>query len=988
MEAITKNEITRMYELSSTKCKKSRDFAMSLNSSVVSLEKAKAVNSCIQGCMDGTITPATLHSYLEAAFMQISFKNNKQRMYQLADSERRILRYVRYTATNIWPYIVPCGPKLVQLAETVKPILVNPNYVTLTETGTLTIIKYKESAPISQKAGTQDLGLYTMILYGRILRNEAPENIKSKIRVIKAEYHFLRKNNDRSAVSKDGYNFDYDFLSYNENGDMQGGNIVGITEQVEESPGTDFDFEDAINEYVNGLDEKECSDTQCNECSYKALCKFAAAPLVIKTEKKATSICDISLSVEQEKAVNYEKGILRILAGAGAGKTLVVALRVVVLLQKGYRPEEILLTTFSNAGAEEMRTRIAVYLKDFGMDNIDPQNIYCTTFNSLGNDIINMEYARFGFTEVPAVIDDVDRSRIISDLLNTYNIPGLNYRDFLSDMVQCLGALELTKQVFDIIKRDNLVKGDVDKLYKALGRKASFLNVTKDQDGNTPDPNVVLEALFDLYDIYNTKLVSENLIEFADQEVLVQRVLDEDPYYLERFGFRHIIVDEFQDTSMKQMDLIKRFRACRSFLSLMVVGDDAQAIYSFRDTSPEYIINFPEIMGEHVDDIPLLENHRSSPEIIDFANKINARREEKVDKDLIATRPSVGIPVTVQGFLTKDEEIDYVVKGAKEHYLKGLTTAIITATNNELQQIAGLLTKEGIPSIMLNPEKYVDNGRIQAVIALANLMRNYGDTHSAAIYGNAKMGGGIMSLNINQVEMLVDVAKKDAMSLNAIGNPVAKKQAFFIACRALDPNEDEVFENFLKTLEHKSTLQEVFRYIDDFYIYGSDVGVRRTHDYPGVVLCTAHSSKGLEWPVVYNMITKYNGSRTTKPNSKDIEEKKRLLFVSATRARDELYVTGQYIISGNKQDGYNINPFLVDAYECVGKEIDRSTVIIEKEMRAEENKLKKKLAALDHAILRKQILSQSGDTDYETIKEKMIEDSNKAKKKIEESSVA
>ncbi len=949
---VATKEYFSMSELNgSNACAKARDFAISLtNTESTVKQKVVVMKELIHEYLDCKIPPAQIHNFLVTNFALIAFQNETQRNYQCYEAERQVIRYLNY-AVGYCSHRINHTNALVEISEQIKPVLVAPDYVLLHD-GVLRIISIKCSAPkVSSKSSTKDLGLYAMIKYGRQIADKMPAGTVESIQV---EYHYLRKSTDKGAVSKDGEHFDYDFITFNEKGNLSGGNKVELVEGMGENEraATDFDFEPAVEEFVNGIEEQNCSKDDCNNCKYNTLCKYNEAPLAIVKERVQRSITEIALSPAQEAAVDYERGLLRVIAGAGAGKTLTVALRVAVLIQKGYKPSEILMMTFSNAGAEEMKERIGLYMADFGMTE-DPNEIVCTTFNSFGYEIVKKEYARFGFTSEPTVIDDIDRSRIISELLNTHHIPGLNYRDYLSNMAADIGALEMTRRVFSLIKANNWTKADIPLLESALGSAARFLTVTKTPDGVTPSTESVLDALFDLYDMYDAKLISENLVEFADQEVLLFRLLEEDPYYLNSFGFKHVIVDEFQDTSMSQMRLIKILRQCPSFMSGMFVGDDSQAIYSFRDTSPEYIVHLPEIMGEHVDDIPQLENHRSTPEVIDFANKINANNIDRIEKDLIATRPH-GAPVIVEGFLSKEDEINYVVHGAAKHYKKGIQTAVIAATNDELYALAAEFNKLGVQTVMLNPQKYAENSRILASIALANLMRNYSDTEDAVIYYNAKIGGGAMTFNPEQVERMIKEAKEDASEINAIGNPGAKKQVFLDTCKALDQNEDEVFLAFLDTIGHKESLEKIFEYIDNFYVFGTDAGMKRTHNYPGVVLTTAHSSKGLEWPCVYDMITKYDSKGLTK--QADIEEKRRLFFVSATRARDELIVTSQYISHGNVEDGYEPNRFLVEAFEAVGKEFDLGTVLTQKDLRSAEAASDRKLAALARKIARDKIL--------------------------------
>ena len=128
---------------------------------------------------------------------------------------------------------------------------------------------------------------------------------------------------------------------------------------------------------------------------------------------------------------------------------------------------------------------------------------------------------------------------------------------------------------------------------------------------------------------------------------------------------------------------------------------------------------------------------------------------------------------------------------------------------------------------------------------------------------------------------------------------------FFELLSSID-EDDEIFESFIDSLKYKSSMSEILDYCTDFELYGESAEKRRDHSYPGIVLTTAHSSKGMEWPIVFNSISKYDTAdlhkgRTQKQKS-ELEEKRRLLFVSATRAKKELYITGKYIAFGGQKD--------------------------------------------------------------------------------------
>ena len=390
-------------------------------------------------------------------------------------------------------------------------------------------------------------------------------------------------------------------------------------------------------------------------------------------------------------------------------------------------------------------------------------------------------------------------------------------------------------------------------------------------------------------------------------------MFEKDPEYLkEHFRFEHIIVDEYQDTSQGQVELLKQLRSLPTFKSLMVVGDDFQAVYGFRDTSPEYIINFEDYIGEDVQDIILDRNFRSTPQICEFASGIIAPNQDKVEKDLIAARPD-GVPVIVNGFYAAKDEIRYIVQGIANHLAEGTKPediAVLAYTKGELQKIADALTKEGIPSMFGAPEPLMENSRIRAILAFARVVRDTSNTKDALTAANALCAGTLMDKEPDEVE---DAVRQVVERAETIRSAKDQKERFlaFIDEIALD---DEAVGHFRENLDNKD-YEEIIDYCRDFSLYGDGVEYRRTESYPGVALVTAHSSNGLEWPIIYNIITKYQKGAVMR--IKDVEETRRLLFVSATRARDELYVTGLYA-NGTKMNKVE-NRFLKELFEIEKK---------------------------------------------------------------------
>lgn len=954
----------KLSEMDKAACNSRRSFNMLLTGKEENnFKKIIFIKDTVKALIVKKMDAATLKEDIATEFKDFGYSNDMQAQAHAEDAYKQIMRYV--SSEHRTPIFSIA--QVISLADGID-VKVSPDMVFVSHTNnidTIEVVLLKCSKPVlSQKKAEESLELFSLIKYGRLF-------VKMGFRVhIKASIYYLRKDNDRAKSSVQGYNFDADFFN------VKGGhNVVSIEEDYEKRPEqicmfdperkekctdlgyeencpyaymclpltnkTDLDnrFDPIIEKFKNGITKDECSDDDCKICPLFDICKYTIPPKAIVKTPVVKKLRDIELSKNQEMAIDAEKGIFCINAGAGAGKTMVIALRTVTLLNKGVRPEEIVLVTFTNAGAEEMRSRINMYNSDFGSGE-DISKMKILTFNAFGDEIIKKEYSSLGFTGSPSVIDDIDRSRIISGILRENPVNGLDYRNFETDMKTCRGALAIAKKIFLLIKENRYGAQDIDQLTKDLGADKRFIQDQK-----------AIGKLFDLYNVYNERLVSENMIEFADQEVLLFDMLKNNPYYFEQYGFKHIIVDEFQDSNQHQVDLIKMLISCPTFESLMVVGDDSQAIFGFRKTSPKFIINFGTMIGQPIENIYLLENHRSTPEIIGFANKINARNPHRVVKDLVATRPS-GKPVIVKGFLTSDEEHEFIINDIKEQLKtkKPEDIAIIASNKYELAVMGELLTKENIPSVMLNPELYVSNSNVRAAIALSKVMQDLNDTKDMMAFINARMHGGIMSLSTSEIQDKFSDLKAEIEDVcNCKGDEMRDK--FIDMLKSIDIDQDEVYEAFLKGIEHKK-MPKIIEYCNDFYTYGSSAAFRRNHDYPGIVLTTAHSSKGLEWPVVYDMISKYDTpdlDTKSKTAAELTEEKRRLFFVSSTRARDELVVTGQYVAYG-KEDDYTYNKFLIEAYDVVGKEFSVASIETEREMRKEAEKMEKKKAELAKKI--------------------------------------
>lgn len=834
--------------------------------------------------------PKNIMEYMKSRYEECGYLNFQQKRINLLWDHRRVMRYLNdETRTPIFP-----KADVVMIGN--RPVRVAPEFafVSGADNEEIEIVQLRIGKPDvttgKKNAWIRDLRLYAMVLYAR----------KAGFKKITASMYFLRKSTDSSNWAMCEQNF---FGG--------GGNVLSMTDLYDGRPNS---LDDQMASYIqllsDGMTPEQVCEEDCERCERYDLCKYLMPPMRIIKEPIVRSVSDIRLTPSQQQAVEYEQGIVRINAGAGAGKTMIVALRIKRLIEKGVRPEEICCVTFTNAGAKEMLHRAELYA------GVDLTGIQICTFNSFQNDIVKDCWRDLGYSREPKVIDDIEKYAIIARLLNTHPIyewTGRSFLNFSATGGWQKGALRIAADVFRAIKKTKAQDPQAIVDAHSVRDDAGI--------GATDISDLALDKLILLYDFYAAELRQKGLIEFDDQEILAFEVLKQNPNYLkERYVFRHLIIDEFQDSSEGQIEFIKYLMMLPTFQSLMVVGDDSQSIFGFRDTSPEYIIHFEDYIGKSVDDIYLLENHRSTPEIIDFANQLNALNKDRVEKDLVATRAH-GVPVVVNGFYDKSSELQYIVKGIQDHLASGFAPediAVIAYTKDELMAIADLLTKANIPSMFAAPEQLLKNSRIRAILAFAKVIRDQTDTKDALIVANAYSGGIIMDETEGVIEARVqDVLHRAAMIAQA-PTLTAKKTLFLQVIDEISFG-DEAIENFKDGLNNKE-FDEIMAYCSDFDLYGEDAAYRRISEYPGVVLITAHSSKGLEYKVVYNTISKYQ--RNKLASQKQEEEIRRLFFVSATRARDELYITGQYASFGSNYENRIMNKYLEEAFQICGMNYD------------------------------------------------------------------
>ena len=672
-----------------------------------------------------------------------------------------------------------------------------------------------------------------------------------------------------------------------------------------------------------------CSPEECAGCSMNNICHYVEPPIPAPVTEAVLPVSEVRLSNDQRNVINYDRGISRVNAGPGSGKTLVVSLRVAELVKKGNDPEKICLLTFTNAGAGEMTARSVAYSAAAGVP-VDPEKFTSTTFNAFCQEIINANYDVLGYERKPRVIPDETKRSIINRILDqfphisfwSYTNPSKIFNKSTSKVAYIRAMSE-----FEMIKREGYTRDDYPEAWNR---------------SYTPDD---LDNLFMMYDEFNKVLKEKNLIEFDDHIKLVQKLYEINPHLFEELGYEHIIVDEFQDTDLPQIELLQKMIDTPQFKSLMCVGDDSQSIFAFRHTSPEYMVNFDAYFGRF-DDFSLVENHRSNRATIEYANKVNSLAEVKVDKDLIPTKPQGNIP-KVQGFYTKKQEYEWIAKQVKTRWDNGeRDIAVIMSNRFELTDVADALTKLGVPSTIKSPVLVTQNSRVCALTTFYDAYFGR-STQGFLDYRNILEGGALKGKSGSELEAVMTEFEESVRGVEK------SRENFLAFAKALDENEiDECFQDFLEKIEECRDLDEICEFMEDFKVYGKDSTFKREGRYEGVNLTTIHSSKGLEWNCTFLCVDKLDEEKYHERGNRykvngEYDEQIRKWFVGATRAREELIITGDYICyertdksKGTTTRGYN--DFLKESYEFVGKAwdydpIERAEVIAKEKAEAEKD---------------------------------------------------
>lgn len=577
------------------------------------------------------------------------------------------------------------------------------------------------------------------------IKDIAPQLCDGSPYIVKCDYYFLKKTTDKAT------SFEKSFF------DGKGNSIVGLEEKhIYGETKYRSELDDLFAQYVEQATSVgfECNKDNCIYCDYKSLCNYTKAN--VKQEKKIVRMSSLGTPSPSQQAIinaacdRAKWPYIKVNAGAGSGKTYTMVALVIKLLEQGYKINEIFITSFTNAGVTEIRERIASVAKMAGF-NIPEDKIRSFTFDSFFYKLISQNYKDLGFPAMPKLLKADVQKQYVEDLVNETIVRGIDYGrlDFnVENGSSNPWIVNAVSKAFNLIQTYHIDPNGGENSEHELRDKLADAKLF---NGMTDDS---ISDILELYTKFEDRLRNENLITYSHLQNLMDILLLMKPDLYSKLGYKYIIVDEFQDSNEYQVSTIKQLAQSPFFEKMIVVGDDSQAIYGFRDTTPEYIIHFSDYIGHPVKDMYLLENRRSTPEIINVANRIIDLNEEKIDKRLIPVR-NAGEPVILQGYHSKKDERQFIVDEIERLINSGKyrpeDICVIDRKRSGLVDIGTRLSEKGIPWVSKVGQNLLVNSKVKAALSLCDAFYDPDVTVNYFNYLVAKHDGKLLDLPEGQL---------------------------------------------------------------------------------------------------------------------------------------------------------------------------------------------------------------------------------------------
>lgn len=600
------------------------------------------------------------------------------------------------------------------------------------------------------------------------------------------------------------------------------------------------------------------------------------------------------LNPEQLSVVTGGDGPCLVLAGAGSGKTRTITYRVAYLLEKAVAPDSILLVTFTNKAAREMADRVRQVA---GMDRPLP---WSGTFHHIAHRILRKHAPFLGYQNNFSILDSEDSNDLLKLCLKQEGIERKERRFPSAGVLHSIISFSRNAQI----------------------------SLEEGLDETHPQWLGIADIIGGIADEYSKRKREANAMDFDDLLVNLRLLLENSENIGKKYSeqFRYVFVDEYQDTNKVQASIVKLLSS--QHRNVLVVGDDAQSIYSFRAADIENMLSFErEYPGANV--FRLETNYRSTPDILNVANCVIANNREQYKKELKSVREPFARP-QARSFADAGEEAGFIAREILTLRDEGVSLremAVLFRAAFHSQALELELTKRGILYDYRGGVRFFERAHIKDVLAYLRIMHNHEDAIAWSRALNMQVGIGptmaqgiIEGIRKQGVESGFDLPARAQVGWNdflqiweAMTARVERRPADLIDAvvnsKYAEYLESEYpdYRERLQDLEQLAAFAErqpdLSQFLSDASLHESYSSAQARRSTGGeeekIVLSTIHQAKGLEWEAVFiiNLAAGQFPNDRALRETDGLEEERRLFYVAATRAKRHLYLT--YPLSGS-----------------------------------------------------------------------------------------
>jgi len=567
------------------------------------------------------------------------------------------------------------------------------------------------------------------------------------------------------------------------------------------------------------------------------------------------------LNTDQQLVVTHTDGPTLILAGAGSGKTRVLTYKVAYLIQeKHIDPQNILMVTFTNKAAGEMRKRIEELLFTFRSPNMRQGEVgpFAGTFHSFCAGVLRREGRALGIPIDFLIYDQQDQLDIVKEIMKELDI---NQKNF-SPTAILHTISEAKNELISATEYPQYARGYFQ------------------------------EVVAQIYLQYQKKLKENTALDFDDLLSVTIQLFQKFPEILHIYQekYRYILIDEYQDTNKAQY-LISTLLAAR-YRNITVVGDASQSIYKFRGADFRNIVNF-KTQYPDMKKFNLEQNYRSTQNILDAAHAVISRNTSHPILKLW-TEKKEGPTITVYEARTEHDEASFIVTSILQTNQPFNNFSVLYRTNAQSRVIEESLLHAGIPYTLVGGTRFYERKEIKDVLSYLRLVLHPKD--SVSLKRIEKLGKGRMKKFLDWLERTQTDNKLITLSTLELLDTILEVTHYLDLYNAHVEEEAYRLENIKELRSVATEFPELSEFLDTVALLEQEPSVNKkdtTKRTNVVTLMTLHASKGLEFQTVFLIgmeegLFPHSRSLTDK---EELEEERRLCYVGITRAKDKLYLS-------------------------------------------------------------------------------------------------